>query len=156
MFAVYAGGKANSADALKLLGQSFDKIAPNWQVVLVQEADCKLHQLDDACVAAMNPFPLTWKLIRHWPGQGCFAQLVIIKLTILEHVRWTSWEGRCVGLLLSTRPISKSEEFFACNHILIIGIHAKSGGDFCHELGDINRLFRFLDSLPGTGCGPAC
>jgi hypothetical protein len=128
LIVINAGGKASSAEALQLLTQTMCKVAPNWSLASIAEAEAKLRQMTKGEFSTTYPLPM-WHVERHWAGQGGFAQILLIKGYFQQQVAWTSWEDRAAGILLAIGTRTDDEEMKPGNYILAIGLHAKSGGD---------------------------
>jgi hypothetical protein len=87
-----------------------NSVAPGCQLAFEAESDSKRYQLDEHSLSDLNPNCNVWQLHRHRAGPDSFAQLVILRKSIRDHVRRVKPEGRCAGILLSIVPIEPSVE----------------------------------------------
>jgi hypothetical protein len=75
----------NSQHGRAALAQTLETSAPSWGVAFVQESDFYLKDFptDNSLQTDKHA---AYSYVRHWPGHGSFAQLVLIRNTSIPYV----------------------------------------------------------------------
>jgi hypothetical protein len=81
---------------------TFDDVAPLWGVAFVEEADFRReHCEDDSQLNIINATTDCW---RWWPGQGTWAECILIHKRVKNYLYDVIVVGRIAGVVLSIRP----------------------------------------------------
>ena len=106
-------------------------VLPAWGVIFLSEVDALRQDLPSNDYSVHSSF-------RHWPGEGSFAMMFIVRRCFRRFVKKFRWRGRCGALHLFQRdPVAGNH-----TNVYIIGVHAPHGDLQIDTFSDIACLLR--------------
>jgi hypothetical protein len=137
---INAGCTFNSGIARKVLVSTLSRVAPSWGLAFGQEADGKRKSLEnDGKWVELNSSMLR---MRWWPGEGSFAQSILLQKWLRPHLLGHKIVGRSVATLFSFQAGYGA----LLGNVVIgaIGLHAKSGEDIVITISELLELLAWL------------
>ena len=106
-------------------------VLPDWVVIFLSEVDGVRRHLPPNDYSLHPSF-------RHWPGEGSFAMMFVIRKCHKHLVKSVKWRGRCGAVHLFQR------DRVASNHmsVYILGVHAHHGDLQIDTFADVAWLLR--------------
>ena len=104
---------------------------PMWATLFMSEVD-GFH--DDRAA-----LPCNHKCVRHYPGVGSCAMMLVVNKSMQNFVKSIRWRGRC-GAVHLYQAVSPTLQGF---NIFCVGVHGGHGDLFSDTLADLAFLLKF-------------
>ena len=125
------GKRCGDTEAQDAVLETIADVLPHWSVVFLSEVDAVRHDLPP------NDY-FTHPSFRHWPGEGSFAMMFIVRRCYRPFIRSMKWRGRCGALHI----FCKTPEADTQNSVYILGVHSHHGDLQVDTLADVAYLLQ--------------
>ena len=110
---------------------SVANVLPHWAVIYLSEVDAVRRSLPS------NDYP-THSSFRHWPGEGSYAMMFMVRNSYRTLIRNITWRGRAGAIHLFQKNQGTDDH----TSIYIIGLHSHHGALQIDTFADVAFLLR--------------
>jgi len=105
---------------------------PGWSVLCLQEVDAKDVRFKYSAVSH--------KVLRHHPGEGSRAMMMVVHRRLKQNIMLTKWVGRAGLLVLQSTGVPAD----SVHRIAICNVHGAHDAEFIESLTDIRNVSKHI------------